>query len=230
MQRSFVLMSGLAWILSASCMAAEPSSEPANAGNPIPQATPKISLANRNTGERLLQIDYPWQAFKKASVEVWLVTKNSPAHARIKPLYFVDQRLKGEVSVKVGECLAEAYGVGKTQLIPDERAVFRIIGVRNSLGKPAVSIVGRSKEDQTTPEDIAKSKKKANKLENTEEEPPLPFGTWAAFCDLENWAANRHELSLDLPPEYFAKPGKLYVWFLRGDTILWEERLEWKGY
>ena len=26
------------------------------------------------------------------------------------------------------------------------------------------------------------------------------------------------------------KPGKLQVWFLRGDVVLWEEQLDWPGY
>jgi hypothetical protein len=230
MQRSILLMLVLAWLPSAWCMAAEPFTKSPKGENPIPQATPKVSIFTQNTGGRVLQIDYPWQAYKKASVEVWLVTENSPAFARVKPLNFVNDRLNGETSVKVGQCLAAAYGVGLTQSIPGDRVNYKIVGCCNSLGKPAVSIVGKSKEDMGTLEDKGKSPKTKEKQQDTEQEPPLPFGAWAAFCDLENWSANRHELSLDLSPDHFAKPGKLYVWFLRGDTMLWEERLDWKGY
>jgi len=37
-------------------------------------------------------------------------------------------------------------------------------------------------------------------------------------------------LNLDLPPEYFAEPGMLFVWFLRGEKVLWQEVEAWPGY
>jgi hypothetical protein len=225
--RCFLLIQlALAWF-SVACCGAEPSLPPKN-NDPIPQAVPRITIETQNTGKRLIHIDYPWQAYQKASVEVWLVTKDSPANAKIKPTYFVDYRLKGETSVKVGECLASAYSTGSMKSVPDDKMTIQIVGLRNSLGKPAVSILGKSKRDQEEAKD--KEEPKVDVPVDTSFEPPLPYGSWAAFCDLENWSLNRHELSLDLLSEHFARPGKLYIWFLRGDKILWEERLDWKGY
>jgi hypothetical protein len=47
---------------------------------------------------------------------------------------------------------------------------------------------------------------------------------------LDTWAVDRETLSLDLAKDEFAKSGRLYIWFFRGDQIVWEEQIRWPGY
>jgi hypothetical protein len=35
---------------------------------------------------------------------------------------------------------------------------------------------------------------------------------------------------LDLARDEFAKSGTLFVWFFRGDQVVWEEQIRWPGY
>jgi len=60
------------------------------------------------------------------------------------------------------------------------------------------------------------------------EDQPAP-GVTAVFCLLSPWAINERLLHLDLPQGDFAKPGTLYVWFLRDDAVLWREVVQWPG-
>jgi hypothetical protein len=201
---------------------------------PISEPVAQVTLAKQNTGERSLQIDYPWTPFKNASVEVALVTKNNPPDLAVRPIYFVDRRLKSEISVVVGQCLQAAYDVGQTQRVQFDTLNFDIVGHRNTLARPAVSVLWKFHEVKDKPESKdARSKKSVRSKEEDdllEKENPPFHGAWAAFCELENWSINSHELMLDLPQDYFSNPGKLYVWFLRGDKILWTKKLDWKGF
>ena len=49
------------------------------------------------------------------------------------------------------------------------------------------------------------------------------------FPQLDVWAVDEGHLNFDLPPDVFEKPGKLFVWFLRGNRLLWEEQVDWPG-
>jgi hypothetical protein len=46
---------------------------------------------------------------------------------------------------------------------------------------------------------------------------------------LAPWRIDDRTLSIDFPPDYFDKPGKMRVWFLRGDKIIWDDELSWPG-
>ena len=52
----------------------------------------------------------------------------------------------------------------------------------------------------------------------------------AAYLQLDTWAVDQETLSLDLARDEFAKPGTLFVWFFRGDQVVWEEQIRWPGY
>ena len=80
------------------------------------------------------------------------------------------------------------------------------MGAKNSLGRTAVSVVPY------------------NEGEDPEQRPG------AVFLQLDAWSINDHSLSLDLPREVFKAKGTLFVWFLRGEKVLWEERISWPGY
>ena len=69
----------------------------------------------------------------------------------------------------------------------------------------------------------------AGRTAETPEKNSSLIGTTAVFYPPDAWAINDRLLLLDLPRDSFDKPGKLYIWFLRGDRILWQEELMWPG-
>ena len=108
-----------------------------------------------------------------------------------------------------------------------------MIGRRNSLVRPGVHVQfhreGHDGAEQTPP--------KAPPLGRTSGLRPIldADDAWkaypaAAYLQLDNWAVNNETLTLDLAREEFAKPGTLYVWFFRGDRVVWEEQIRWPGY
>ncbi len=199
--------------------AADESSPPSPPPGTTVGATSFVSAVKQSSGVVALHIDYPWAIYSKPSVEVRLLLRDRPENVRPRPMYFVDHYLTGETSITIGQCLDAAYGVGTMkQITVDHNALtLDVLGQRNSLGRPAVTVVWKSPEKQGSEQEEEQAK--ASQL-----------GSWAAFCNLEYWSVNRHQLSLDLPQAYFAKPGTLIVWFLRGGTAVWERRLDWKGY
>jgi hypothetical protein len=178
-------------------------------------------VSRQTTGQRSLLINYPWQVYTKPSVEVRVMIDDKTTTAVPRPLFFAADFIKGEIEVKVSKCLQAAYDTGLNQPITAGDLEVEILGRRNSLGKPSVCFAAKEKTKEGAAAPSAKEKGKAGAASPS---------TWAAFCLLDCWATNRHSLCLDLPREYFAKPGKLQVWFLRGNVVLWEEQLDWPGY
>ena len=172
-----------------------------------PESRSFVSLVQTRIGQQTLVVDYPWKVHDRPSVEVRLVTKKAKDPREARPLFFVGEHFKGEVSLKVYDCLDAAAAVGTTKPLKVGDIEMEIVGRRNSLGKPAVSIVRKIAAD----------------------EDPAP-GSGVVFCQLPAWSANRAMLCLDLPREYFAESGQLYVWFLRGKKVLWEQRVDWPGH
>ena len=52
----------------------------------------------------------------------------------------------------------------------------------------------------------------------------------AVYLQLDTWAVDKEALSLDLAHEEFTQPGTLFVWFFRGNKVVWEEQVRWPGY
>ncbi len=167
--------------------------------------TDYVTILDGRLGRRVLVVDYPWKAFEDPSIEVRLVTAEKPNVREIKPIMFVPDFFKAETKINVFRCRDQALSYGSRAKMKDHGIEFEIIGHRNSLARPAVCI--------------------AHKFQPHEG----PAGSIAAFCLLDSWSMNRGLLHLDLPLEYFSKKGKLYVWFLRGDRILWQEIKDWPG-
>jgi len=205
--RFYLFLVSIIFLLPAAAQAAD-TSDPVAAEKPKASASSYISVSRQTTGQCSLLIDYPWQVYAKPSVEVRVVTDDKASTVLPRPLFFAAGLMKGEIEVKISKCLQAAYDTGLSQRITADNLEAEIFGRRNSLGKPSVCVA-------------SKEKTKAGAAAPS---------AWAAFCLLDCWATNRHSLCLDLPREYFAKPGKLQVWFLRGDVVLWEEQLDWPGY
>ncbi len=171
-----------------------------------PKATSCVSLVKRRGGERALVIDYPWKVHRRPSVEVRLVTGKDPGPSVVRPLFFVNEYMKGEVKVTLYRAEDASAGGKVRKPLTEKEVEFEILGRRNSLGKPSVCVVHRFAAKEPAP------------------------GTTAVYCLLPAWAINKKLLYLDLPREDFVQPGKLYVWFLRDDRVLWTEAVEWPGY
>ena len=167
--------------------------------------TSYVSILKEGPGRRVLVINYPWRVHAKPSVEVRLVTKEDADPSGIRPLFFVKDYLKGQVLLDVYRSQDEGAGAGASRGLRENQIDLKILGRRNSLGKPSVCAARKAPSDGPAP------------------------GAVAAFCLLPSWSINKSWLQLDLPREYFAEPGKLYVWFLRDGRVLWEETENWPG-
>jgi hypothetical protein len=139
-------------------------------------------------------------------VEVRLVTGEVVDPTAIRPLFFVSNFMKGSLTVDVFRCRDEATSGRVDKSLTEKGIALQILGQRNSAGKPAVCVARRVPSDDPAP------------------------GTAAVFCLLRSWSISKRMLYLDLPREYFAEAGKMHVWFLRGDRIVWQEEFDWSGW
>jgi hypothetical protein len=170
------------------------------------KAASYVSLAKRRDGNQALVISYPWRVYRRASVEVRLVTGKDPGPAVVRPLFFVKQYMQGTIAATLYQCEDKATNARLRRTVTAEGVKFEVVGERNRLERPAVCAVHRFPDGQPAP------------------------GVGAVFCLLSPWAINERLLYLDLPQEDFAQLGTLYVWFLRDDAVLWREVLPWPGY
>lgn len=205
------------------CWAQIPRSAASDARKP--KATPRVSLVkNKRRTDLALLISYPWKVHRRPSVEIRLVTGKEGDTAAVRPLFFLSDYMKGEVTVAVYRCQDEAAGAPVRESLTEKEVGFEILGRRNSLAKPSVCVVHRFAADEPPPGTAADEPTP----DATADEPA--YGTAAVYCLLPAWAINKRLLRLDLPRQDFAKPGKMHVWFLREGTIVWKETLDWPGY
>lgn len=165
----------------------------------------EVTLMEDAGGNRIVAVSHPWKAYFQPSIEVCLLPPSEEQPDKVRPLYFVNRFLKGRMTVAVYHCLDKADDAPLRMPFQEADISFEILGNRNSLGKPAVCVACR------TP---------------TLEKTMLPRAT---FCFLEHWALQDRTLLLDLPPDYFAAAGKLKIWLLRDDTVVWSETIRWPG-
>lgn len=190
-------------------MAGRPAAaQPADGAGPrIPKShsPPYVSLLPEPGGRPALIIEYPWQVHARPSVEVRLVSGEDPDPTTAAPLYFLKDFLNGPLQATIYKCQDQAVGREVRKPVTERETRFEILARRNSLGRPAVCVAHRfGKED------------------------PSP-GTAAVFWPLSGWSINGRLLRLDLPAEYFDRPGNLRVWLLRGATVLWSQEIRWPG-
>ena len=180
------------------------------------EAGAQAAILRNVDDEPVLTIHYPWKVYRKPSVEIRLVTGEEEGKAKVRPLFFRAEFVTGEVTVAALECLRAAAGVGGSKSMERFGVDFTIVGQRNSLEKPAVTMVHLIPDRKPTPE------------QSLRDIPPA--GTAAAYCFLDNWAVNDRLLELDLSKAAFSQRGKLYVWFLRNDKVIWQTTLRWPGH
>ena len=166
-----------------------------------------VSIREQSTsGQPVLVVNYPWKVHSRPSIEVRLVLDPRVDVRRTRPLNFRPQLMKGRMTVAVYHCLDESAGVPLTVSVARGDRDFEIIGRRNSLGKPSVCVVHQDQPDAAA------------------------SGTTAMFPLLKPWAVDERTLYMDLPEEHFSKPGRIRVWLLREDQVIWSETTAWPGY
>ena len=192
------------------------------------EETSRMAIVEEVDGDRTLVVHYPWKVHDRCSIEVRLVTgkptkagKAPPDVEEARPLYFLANLMKGDVTINLYRCQDEAAGTPQRHVFTEREyggslddededeefteIEYEILGRRNRLGRPSVCVARRFSNDGPAP------------------------GATAIFCLLEPWAIDEGLLNLELPPKYFAKPGKLRVWLLRNDKVVWEQRADWPG-
>jgi hypothetical protein len=192
-----------------------------------------MAIISEPDGLKTLTIHFRWSLFPNATVEVRLVPDPVPKGVEVAPVYF-SEHLKGTVRDALYKCLDHPGEGGKTHSFTKDKIVYKMIGRRNSLGNQGVHVQVRPEEGEKlqrsppkTPLDArvqAPPRLDDSDKDKTEEKPA------AAYLQLDTWAVDPETLSLDLARDEFPKAGKLFVWFFRGDQIVWEEQIRWPGY
>ncbi len=157
-------------------------------------------------GRKTLTLGYRWPLHESASIEVRLVAGPKTEGTAVAPIYF-HELLKGKLEEELFKLLDKSdQRGGLTHTFTKEKIVYKMIGQRNSLGHQAVHV-------QVYTEDARPDSNPA-----------------VAFLQLDTWAVNPQVLSLELPRDEFPNAGTLFVWFFRGDKVVWEESIAWPGY
>jgi len=166
---------------------------------------PYAEITRVPTGKPIVAIHFPWRIYSRPSIEIRWLADDEPDTGEIRPLQFVADIMKGEITSEVyaGRERAWETPVKKTLKVRDRE--FDILGARNLLGKPAVTVVFPARE--VGPDRAAR----------------------AVFFLLDSWSVDGHTLWLELPREHFSQPGRIRIWFYRDATILWWKTLAWPG-
>lgn len=158
------------------------------------------------TGKPLLAIHYPWRVHARPSVEVrWLGDEEADT-GEIRPLQFVGDLMKGEITSAVHDVRDKAAQTAVKRSLKIRDRDCEILGDRNSLGKPAATVVFPERSGDATDR-----------------------AARAVFFPLDAWAVDRGTLRLELPAAHFAQPGRIRVWFYREGNLLWWKTLAWPG-
>ncbi len=165
-----------------------------------------MSIIPEPGGQKALTIHFRWSLYPKASVEVRLVPGSDGKGATVAPIYF-SEHLSLQVREALYTCLDHLGEGGRIHSFTKNKIVYDMIGRRNSLGNQGVHVEVHA-EDSKTPE----------------------VNPAAAYLQLDTWAVDPETLSLDLPRDAFARSGTLFVWFFRGDQVVWQEQIRWPGY
>jgi hypothetical protein len=167
--------------------------------------TPYAEITRGRSGKPLLVIHYPWREYTRPSVEVRWMDDNEADNAELRPLQFVADVMRGEITSAVYAAREAAWGAPTSKTLKDHGREFQILGEKNLLKQPAATVLFPARP---TGDDR---------------------GARAIFFPLEPWGVDRQTLWLDLPSAQFAEPGRIRVWFYRGGTVLWWKTLIWPG-
>jgi hypothetical protein len=193
-----------------------------------------VSVLTQPNGAPILVVKYPWKRHVEPSVEVRALDPSEVDNPLIRPLLFLRDVMKGNVTKAVYRCQLDSEDIAQTAVFSKDAMDYKILGARNSLGRPAVCVACKTATTRRTakkpsePGDSA-----AEAVAAVEAYRPLlkrEPETWAAFPLLSAWALDERTLYLQLPAEYFFRPTKIRVWLLREEDIVWVATTDWPGY
>jgi hypothetical protein len=130
----------------------------------------------------------------------------------IRPLQFVGDLMKGEITSAVYDVRDKAGQTAVKRSLKIRDRDCEVLGDRNSLGKPAATVVFPEQLNTAADRDTASDR-----------------APRAVFFPLDAWAVDRSTLRLELPAAHFAQPGRIRVWFYREGNLLWWKTLAWPG-
>ena len=192
---------------------ANSTAEPDKSKRPTGARPTSIEILRVPSGQKTLTINFRWSLYPKALVEVRLLPdpegKGANAEAKgatVTPIYFSEQ-LTAKVRDDLYDCLDHPGEGGRTHSFTKDKIVYKMMGRRNSLGNQGVRV------------EVHREGTKG---------PGKHLGT--VYLQLDTWAVDQESFSLDLARDEYAKPGTLFVWFFRGDRLVWDEQIRWPGY
>jgi hypothetical protein len=174
---------------------------------PLRSPRSHVTTIQDASGSPILMIDYPWTMHARTSIEVASLPEDPAGYSEVRPLFFFNKLFSGVRKVAIFECQDGSAEAATTASFVEEGTAFEVIGQRNSLGNPSAVVTSHTQIEEIS-----------------------AIVSHAVFCLLDPWTVNRRLLQLDLPPEQFAKPGKIRIWFLRDDVVLWSEDVPWPGF
>jgi len=213
---------------------ADADADKADSEKPKPQKTgsrpTSMAIIPAANGLKTLTIHFRWTLIPKGSIEVRLVPGSQPKGAAVSPIYFAGQ-LKGTVRDALYTCLDHPGEGGRIHSFTKDKITYKMIGRRNSLGNQGVHVQVEPEDSDTSEKSPPKPPPPGARVPDHPADSPAPMATpAAAYLQLDTWAVDPETLSLDLDRDKFAKSGTLYVWFFRGDQVVWEEQIRWPGY
>jgi len=183
-------------------------------------------------GLKTVNVHFRWSLYPNASIEVRLVPGANPKGITVSPIYF-REHLKAPVLDALYTCLDHPGEGGRTHSFTKDKIVYKMIGRRNSLGSQGVHVSVLPEDADTlqrSPPKAPPPGARVGTLPRLGDSDSQQINPAAAFLQLDTWAVNPETLSLDLARDEFAQSGTLFVWFFRGDQVVWEEQIHWPGY
>lgn len=164
-----------------------------------------VEVSSFPGGKPMLLIHYPWKQYSRPSVEVRILADDERDTGELRPLGFVSQIMKGDVTLAVYQCLDLATENPVVKKFTKQGLDFEVIGLKNHLGRPAGQVVFPPKPH--TDDVVAR----------------------VAYFPLEPWGADAETLRLELPADHFSKPYRVRVWFYRDASVVWWQTVAWPG-
>ena len=187
-----------------------------------------VSVIKQHTGEPILVIKYPWKRHARPSVEVRILAEDEVDNPLLRPLFFVHDIMRGEVTTAIYHCQDRSEHAAQTATFSEGLKDFSVFGARNLLGRPSVCVVCRE-----TPKLSAETESRLAELGDSKLRSVLPLRsepeTTAVFCLLAAWAVDHRTLYLELPGEDFAQRSRIRVCFLRDKDVVWMADTTWPG-
>jgi hypothetical protein len=187
----------------------------------------------------MLEIQTPWTVYTKPSIELRMLAPDEPDTQEIRPLAFVGAVMKGALTNAVYKALEDVTELPLVRTMKWRDGEFQIAGFKNYLDRDAIRILY---VPISTEEERAKAQEAAilsgatataakaadgDKKAGSDDRAKVPPRT--IFYFLKSWAIDPETLRLELPAKQYGKPGRLRVWFLRGDSVVWQQTVEWPG-